>query len=311
MPDFRERTDEFAAIASVFSQKQQQENGETRRRNDTPSESGSSLAVRTHFTMMASELGKDIHRTSEKLQRLAGLAKTTSLFTEQSAGPEIQRLIVEVNRDIQRMATELDTLQADVKARNNGAKSQDADHHNNVVSYLKAQVGQTTAMFKDVLQTRTDNLKTQAEKKKSLSSSSVSLLSGSERSTSNPLYRGTAFFNESASSENESDVALQMPDMAVAQQSNYYRLRADAVRQIEQSMVQLQSIYTQLAGMVQEQDEMLNTIDHNIDDAVLNVSETHNILSKQLSRISKNRWLIMKVLGVLFVTVILFFFFFL
>ena len=106
-------------------------------------------------------------------------------------------------------------------------------------------------------------------------------------------------------------MAVQMPEMAVAQQSNYYRMRADAVRQIEQSMLQLQGIYTQLADMVQEQDEMLDTIDHNIDDAVLNVSETHNILNKQLSKISKNRWLIMKVLGVLFVTVILFFFFFL
>ena len=157
------------------------------------------------------------------------------------------------------------------------------------------------------------NLKTQAEKKKSLRSSNVSLLSASERSASNPLYRGTAFYNSSAAaaSENESDVAVQMPEMAVAQQSNYYRMRADAVRQIEQSMVQLQDIYTQLAGMVQEQDEMLDTIDHNIDDAVLNVTETHNILSKQLSKISKNRWLIMKVLGVLFVTIILFFFFFL
>ena len=155
------------------------------------------------------------------------------------------------------------------------------------------------------------NLKTQAEKKKNLSSSSVSLLSGSERSASNPLYRGTAFFNNSTASDNDSDVAVQMPEMAVAQQSNYYRMRADAVRQIEQSMLQLQGIYTQLAGMVQEQDEMLNTIDHNIDDAVLNVSETHNILNKQLTKISKNRWLIMKVLGVLFVTIIIFFFFFL
>ena len=157
------------------------------------------------------------------------------------------------------------------------------------------------------------NLKTQAEKKKTLSTSSVPLLTGSERSASNPMYRGTAFYNSSEDNagEGEGDVAIQMPEMAVAQQSNYYRMRADAVRQIEQSMLQLQGIYTQLAGMVAEQDEMLDTIDHNIDDAVVNVSQTHNILNKQLSRISKNRWLIMKVLGVLFVTVILFFFFFL
>lgn len=83
------------------------------------------------------------------------VAKTTSLFTEQSSGPEIQRLIGEVNGDLQRMTTELDALQRDVQARGGSARSQDADHHKNVVSYLKAQVGETTAAFKDVLQTRT------------------------------------------------------------------------------------------------------------------------------------------------------------
>lgn len=142
------------------------------------------------------------------------------------------------------------------------------------------------------------------------------LLGAGERSASNPLYRGTAFYaeHEDSSSSGDggsSDVAVQVPELAVAQQSSYYRLRADAVRQIEQSMVQLQGIYTQLAGMVQEQDELLDTIDHNIDDAVLHVDAAHGVLQKQLARVSKNRWLIMKILAVLFVTVIIFFFFFL
>lgn len=142
------------------------------------------------------------------------------------------------------------------------------------------------------------------------------LLGAGERSASNPLYRGTAFYaeHEDSSSSGDggsSDVAVQVPELAVAQQSSYYRLRADAVRQIEQSMVQLQGIYTQLAGMVQEQDELLDTIDHNIDDAVLHVDAAHGVLQKQLARVSKNRWLFMKILAVLFVTVIIFFFFFL
>ena len=162
-------------------------------------------------------------------------------------------------------------------------------------------------------------MKAQEEKKRALTSTNLPLLAPSERSASNPLYQGTAFYASPASTggahtvdadEGEADDE-QAPELAVAQQSNYFRMRADAVRQIEQSMVQLQSIYTQLAGMVQQQDEMLDTIDHNIDDAVLNVEQTHSVLNKQLARLSKNRWLIMKVLGVLFVTIIIFFFFFL
>ena len=157
------------------------------------------------------------------------------------------------------------------------------------------------------------NLKAQEEKKRSIRATHVPLLGAGERSASNPLYRGTAFYaaREDSSSSSSSDVAVQVPELAVAQQSSYYRLRADAVRQIEQSMVQLQGIYTQLAGMVQEQDELLDTIDHNIDDAVLHVDAAHGVLERQLARVSRNRWLIMKILAVLFVTVIIFFFFFL
>lgn len=265
------------------------------------------------------------------------VAKTTSLFTEQSSGPEIQRLIGEVNGDLQRMTTELDALQRDVQARGGSARSQDADHHKNVVSYLKAQVGETTAAFKDVLQTRTtvcsafpskvlfqcslisqrtkQNLKAQEEKKRSIRATHVPLLGAGERRASNPLYAGTAFAAapeaEGSADSGSSDVAVEMPGMAMVQASSYHRLRADAVRQIEQSMVQLQGIYTQLAGMVQEQDELLGTIDHNIDAAVLHVDAAHGVLQRQLARVSRNRWLIMQVLGVLFVTVILFFFFFL
>lgn len=155
-------------------------------------------------------------------------------------------------------------------------------------------------------------MKAQEERKRSIRATHVPLLGAGERSASNPLYRGTAFYAERESSgDGGSDVAVQVPELAVAQQSSYYRLRADAVRQIEQSMVQLQGIYTQLAGMVQEQDELLDTIDHNIDDAVLHVDEAHSVLQRQLARVSKNRWLIMKILAVLFVTVIIFFFFFL
>lgn len=188
MTDFRDHTAEFAAIAAAVAREMHvSDAGETPAATSSSSsskEGDSALAARTRFTQAAAELGRDIHRTSEKLTRLANcvqpptpphapvhvcslsftfcvcvcadtVAKTTSLFTEQSSGPEIQRLIGEVNRDLQRMTAGLDALQSDVQARSRGARSQDADHHRNVVSYLKAQVGETTAAFKDVLQTRT------------------------------------------------------------------------------------------------------------------------------------------------------------
>ena len=72
MSDFRERTDEFAAIASVVARQRHSSGAEQPKRSEAEERShGSALATRTHFTLVASELGKDIHRTSEKLQKLA------------------------------------------------------------------------------------------------------------------------------------------------------------------------------------------------------------------------------------------------
>lgn len=69
MTDFRERTSEFAAIAAEVAREMHvQDTAET---PSAAKEGGSALAARTRFTQVAAELGRDIHRTSEKLTRLA------------------------------------------------------------------------------------------------------------------------------------------------------------------------------------------------------------------------------------------------
>lgn len=65
-------------------------------------------------------------------------------------------------------------------------------------------------------------------------------------------------------------------------------------------------MFGQLASMVQEQGEMAVRIDDNVDNVVSNVDAAQTQLLKYLQTISNNRWLALKVLGILLVFVVLF-----
>jgi syntaxin 5 len=82
--------------------------------------------------------------------------------------------------------------------------------------------------------------------------------------------------------------------------------RAVTMQIIESTIVDLGGIFQQLAHIVKEQEETLVRIDTNVQDAELNVEGAHNEISKYFRNITSNRWLMIKIFGVL----IFFFFFF-
>jgi len=57
-------------------------------------------------------------------------------------------------------------------------------------------------------------------------------------------------------------------------------------------------MFSQLATMVKEQDELVHRIDANVDDAEMNVEAAHTELLKYFKNISSNRWLMLKVFGI-------------
>ncbi len=59
---------------------------------------------------------------------------------------------------------------------------------------------------------------------------------------------------------------------------------------------------------VQEQGEMAVRIDENIDDTLSNVDSAQTQLLKYLNTISSNRWLVMKIFGILMVFLVVFMF---
>merc|ERR1712111_343838 len=87
--------------------------------------------------------------------------------------------------------------------------------------------------------------------------------------------------------------------MVTQDNDSYYASRADAMHTIESTIVELGGIFTQLAHMVKEQQEMVTRIDNNIDDTALNVELGHNEILKYFQSVTSNRWLMVKIFGVL------------
>jgi len=92
----------------------------------------------------------------------------------------------------------------------------------------------------------------------------------------------------------------------VEQQDSYIQSRSTAIESIESTIAELGQIFTQLANMVAEQRETVQRIDADTMDIASNVSGAQRELLKYYASISSNRWLMLKIFGVLIVFFLVF-----
>jgi len=92
----------------------------------------------------------------------------------------------------------------------------------------------------------------------------------------------------------------------VEQQDNYIQSRSTAIESIESTIAELGQIFNQLAHMVAEQRETVQRIDADTIDIASNVGGAQRELLKYYTSISNNRWLMLKVFGVLIVFFLIF-----
>jgi syntaxin 5 len=114
------------------------------------------LQQHSEFAKTASQIGLGIHKTSVKLQKLAQLAKRTSMFDDPAQ--EINELTGIIKQDIQALNSNLTDLQR-LSAKSREDNKQSADHSSTVVDNLRTRLKDATMEFKEVLTVRTDNLK--------------------------------------------------------------------------------------------------------------------------------------------------------
>ncbi|KAG7452403.1 t-SNARE [Guyanagaster necrorhizus] len=92
----------------------------------------------------------------------------------------------------------------------------------------------------------------------------------------------------------------------VEQQDSYIQSRSTAIESIESTIAELGQLFTQLANVVAEHRETVQRIDADTMDIASNVSGAQRELLKYYASISSNRWLMLKIFGVLIVFFLVF-----
>ncbi|KAL0297294.1 UNVERIFIED_CONTAM: syntaxin [Sesamum radiatum] len=318
----RDRTQEFLGIAERVKKSYSLQNGPSSSGSKPEEPPRSAMAMQSEFNRRASKIGFGIHQTSQKLAKLAKLAKRTSVFDDPTV--EIQELTTVIKQDITALNSAVVDLQFLSNSRNEREhiSTDTTTHSTTVVDDLKNRLMSATKEFKDVLTMRTENLKVH-ENRRQLFSSSVS------KNPTNPFIRQRPLASKSAASaspdsplpwtnrsevDGESQPLLQQQQnqqqqQVVPIQDSYMQSRAEALQNVESTIHELSSIFNQLATLVSQQGEIAIRIDENMEDTVANVEGAQGALLKYLNSISSNRWLMIKIFFVLvfFLTIFLFF----
>ncbi|CAN8177733.1 unnamed protein product [Coccothraustes coccothraustes] len=256
---------------------------------------------RSEFSLMAKRIGKDLSNTFAKLEKLTMLAKRKSLFDDKSV--EIEELTYIIRQDMGSLNQQIARLRELLRARGGPAGRHLHSHSNSVVVSLQSKLASMSNDFKSVLEVRTENLKQQRSRREHFSRAPVSALAANNLSSpavlqaEPPPSGAVAIEMDSRSSQQ-----LQLLD----EQDSYIQSRADTMQNIESTIVELGSIFQQLAHMVKEQEETIQRIDSSVEDAQLNVEAAHGEILKYFQSVSSNRWLLVKIFLILIVFFIVF-----
>ncbi|KAL5494979.1 SED5 [Sanghuangporus weigelae] len=341
----QDRTNEFrACVESIRNRSAAPPSKITEQRQRLLQQRGKENAAKSEFTRMATAIGKDISATTLKLNKLAQLAKRKTLFDDRPV--EISELTYIIKQDIAVINKQIATLQTHLKqqqARSGSSKhavdKQIDEHNSNVVMLLQSKLASTSMAFKDVLEVRTQNMK-ESKDRTEMFMSSTSAAAASQAPTNSLLFNGPRVADPmgdgSASRPDSKGKGRARPNgdvlaldllsaeegaagstgsnsqgpfaqmQLVAQQDDYIQQRSSAIESIETTIAELGQIFQQLAHMVAEQRETVQRIDADTLDIVDNVGGAQRELLKYYASISSNRWLMLKVFGVLIVFFLVF-----
>ncbi|KAI8881646.1 t-SNARE [Backusella circina FSU 941] len=293
---YKDRTSEFYALAERIKKRgkgSSLEKGKNFYGNGTLQKKSN---PRSDFSKMASELGRNIARTYEKVEQLTSMTKSRASLERPV---EVAEITYKIKQDIAALNQQINLLQNHTK--NQGGPNQVKEHKNNVLLSLQSKLANASLSFKDTLETQSE-----------IASSGASEIDPRPQ----PRRRVNATRDISTPSPplDESPQSLGIPMITQQQQQVQQQVmmeqndrniesRSAAMETIESTIAELGGIFQQLATMVAEQRETIQRIDQNTDDVEMNVLGARSELLKYYQNMSGNRGFIIKV----FVTVILLF----
>jgi len=243
----------------------------------------------------ASEIGRRTSTAAAKLKELTELAKSRSPFGDPTE--KIERLTDTITQEINNIKFEIEDLERFV-AGNSGNK-QSSDHSVTVIHALNTSLLHTTKELNDALQIRTQNMKTQQERR--------DRVLGSSRLGPAPTQRPNFDLLNDDVEYNGSDEVI-IPLMQT--EDNLILQRSNAVRDIETHITEIQSIFKKLSSLVAQQTEQLQRIEDNVDTTVVHADSALAELLKYLKGMSSDRWLIIKAFVMIAFFLFLWFMFF-
>lgn len=214
-----------------------------------------------------------------------------------------------IKQDLAGLNASISDLQATVKAGKRKHGKEEGEHSENVVVLLQGKLAEVSMGFKDVLEVRTKNIQASRSRTEQFVASASSAASNDRSSlrSDSPLYLNTTQPSKPSNDlltldlDGRLDQQQQQQQMLLEQNNTYIDQRGAAIEAIESTIHELGSIFSQLANMVAEQRDTVQRIDANTEDVVTNVGGAQRELFKYYGRVSSNRWLMIRMFGVIIV----------
>jgi len=308
---YKDRTGEFSAVLRSLQGRQM--NGVPPMPQPAAPRS-QELGTYSEFMRIAKLIGKDITNTYAKLEKLTLLAKRKSIFDDRPV--EIEELTHIIKQDMGSLNKQILQLQGLSRGRGATAGRNVQNFSSNVVVTLQSKLANMSSQFKQVLEVRTENLRQQKTRRDQFSQGAVS--QHLPPSALQGYHQGSVLLADEAASSRSDEVALDMDGvrerrsvgrqdsqqqqqqmMLLEQEDTHYQQRSETMKNIESTVVELGAIFQQLAHMVKEQEEAVQRIDANVEDTSMNVDAAHTEILKYFQSVTSNRWLMVKVFGVL------------
>jgi syntaxin 5 len=219
----------------------------------------------------------------------------------------IQHLTAMVKEQLATQEYNLKELNEKIRQQQQQLHKQQSEHSTHIVTGLNSRLMYATKQFQSVLQTRTNHIKQQRERRNMFTYNKPNF----NRQLQQPSSQVTISIQDPAHDDqqqmNGNSLQLQQvnhPELQIQQNDSYIRQRSDEVAQIGRDMQQLSTMFTELGTMVKLQGELAARIDDNVSHAVINIEEGQNELLKYFKRISSNRGLVLKMMFVMVVFII-------
>lgn len=314
-----DRTNEFLTTIKLMQNKPQYMNNELRLRRQNENVNPNLTQNYSRFMLGAKSIYKELYLTCQKLEHLNELTrKKTTMFDSEATNNQLNELVYIIKKNISSLNQQIEQLRKNQTNQTLNSKNIDS-HSKNVVLNLQQKLATISSDFKSTLEVRTQNIQQQKLRQQQFTNTTGPYTSKfnstnqlTNRSTNVNSNQTNTIINFDDTDQSSSILNQQQPNQEQKQTllfdnaNEFIEERASTMQSIESTIVELGTIFNQLATMVQHQEEMITRIDTNVNDANFNVEAAHENLLRYFHTISNNRWLMIKVFGVLFFFFVIF-----